>query len=125
MIEGEIVRGQGLGAKRLYPTINLAVTRFLAPLDGVYASQTEVLGALYKSVSFVGQRLSADGAFAIESHIIDESFKDFAGKSEAEQPRSAAIFFAERLRENKRFDDLSNLKAQITNDIAAAKLLLE
>jgi riboflavin kinase/FMN adenylyltransferase len=117
IIEGEVVRGQGLGATRLYPTINVAVRRFLVPQDGVYATNTEINRRLFQSVSFVGRRLSADGAFSIETHIIDE-------KATIENAESVTIWFIDRLRGNRRFDDLDALKEQITKDIATAKTVL-
>ena len=72
---GRIVRGQGRGAREFVATLNLEPGRFFIPKSGVYATVTSVRGARYKSVSFVGERLSTDGAFAIETHILG----DFTG----------------------------------------------
>ena len=72
---GRIVRGQGRGAREFVATLNLEPGRFFIPKSGVYATVTSVRGARYKSVSFVGERLSTDGAFALETHILE----DFTG----------------------------------------------
>ena len=72
---GRIVRGQGRGAREFVATLNLDASGYFMPKSGVYATVTSVRGANYKSVSFVGERLSTDGAFAIETHILE----DFAG----------------------------------------------
>ena len=72
---GRIVRGQGRGAREFVATLNLEPGWFFIPKSGVYATITSVRGARYKSVSFVGERLSTDGAFALETHILG----DFAG----------------------------------------------
>ena len=72
---GRIVRGQGRGAREFVATLNLEPGWFFIPKSGVYATVTSVRGARYKSVSFVGKRLSTDGAFALETHILGE----FAG----------------------------------------------
>lgn len=72
---GRIVRGQGRGAREFVATLNLEPGPFFIPKSGVYATVTSVRGARYKSVSFVGERLSTDGAFALETHILG----DFAG----------------------------------------------
>lgn len=72
---GRIVRGQGRGAREFVATLNLEPGRFFIPKSGVYATVTSLRGARYKSVSFVGERLSTDGAFALETHILG----DFAG----------------------------------------------
>ena len=72
---GRIVRGQGRGAREFVATLNLETGWFFIPKSGVYATVTSVRGTRYKSVSFVGERLSTDGAFALETHIL----WDFAG----------------------------------------------
>ncbi|WP_298963280.1 riboflavin kinase [uncultured Campylobacter sp.] len=72
---GRIVRGQGRGAREFVATLNLDASGYFMPKSGVYATVTSVCGARYKSVSFVGERLSTDGAFALETHILG----DFAG----------------------------------------------
>ena len=72
---GRIVRGQGRGAREFVATLNLELGWFFIPKSGVYATVTSVRGARYKSVSFVGERLSTDGAFALETHILG----DFTG----------------------------------------------
>jgi riboflavin kinase/FMN adenylyltransferase len=117
MIEGAVVRGQGLGGRRLYPTINISTEKFLAPQDGVYATYTEINQKCFPSVSFIGRRLSADGAFSIETHIMKESVD--LGEFDR-----VAIFFIDRLRGNRRFDDLDALKEQIAKDIETSKTTL-
>lgn len=72
---GRIVHGQGRGAREFVATLNLEPGWFFIPKSGVYASITSVCGVRHKSVSFVGERLSTDGAFAIETHILG----NFAG----------------------------------------------
>lgn len=72
---GRVVRGQGRGAREFVATLNLDASGYFMPKSGVYASITSVCGASYKSVSFLGHRLSTDGAYALETHILG----DFAG----------------------------------------------
>jgi len=111
-IIGEVIAGQGLGKEELYPTMNLKVKDYLLPLNGVYATRTRVGVKIYDSVSFLGNRVSTDGNFSIETHILD---KDIKNTSDVE------IFFVEYLRDNKKFETLSALKQQITDDINFAK----
>lgn len=119
LIEGNIVRGQGVGARELFPTINLNVRQFVVPKDGVYATKTEIGGTMYPSVSFIGERLSTDGAFSIETHIIDKkSNVDFA------DCKKAIIWFIDRVRNNRKFNDLSLLKYRIARDIEDAERIL-
>ena len=116
LIQGEIIKGQGLGMRKLYPTLNLEVKRYLIPNEGVYATTTKVDDKLYPSVSFIGHRVSTDGSFAVETHILIED-EDFSCEA-------AEIIFVEKMRDNRYFDKLEDLKAQISQDIADAKRAL-
>ncbi|MGP1560516.1 MAG: riboflavin kinase [Helicobacteraceae bacterium] len=137
MLEGAVIRGQGLGAKSLYPTINLqAQSGYAVPKEGVYVGQTEIFsagsvvaaapseqsvapackisaGGLLPSVIFVGHRLSTDDSFCIETHILN-------GVVPA-QAATLKLHFIDFLRENKKFAKLSELKAAITADIDKAR----
>ena len=116
-IVGRVIKGQGLGKKELYPTLNLNVKQYLLPKDGVYATRTKIGDSYYNSVSFIGTRVSTDNEFSVETHIIDEdtlpNFED------------VEIFFVEYLRENKKFTDMSELKAQISKDIEISRDILK
>jgi riboflavin kinase/FMN adenylyltransferase len=111
-IIGKVVSGQGLGKEELYPTINIKVKDYLIPSDGVYASRTKIENTIYDSVSFIGTRSTTDSAFSIETHILNKN---------VEVNDKVEIFFVKYLRENRKFDNLKELKVQITNDIKNAK----
>jgi len=115
-ITGDVIQGQGIGKERLYPTINMTSGDFFLPQDGVYACWADVAGEVYPSVAFIGKRVSTDGAFSIEVHLLDEDF--------SQEVKKISLRFVSFLRENKKFDVLSNLKKQITQDIKEAKLKL-
>jgi len=115
-IKGEVVSGQGLGKKELYATLNLSVGEFYLPCEGVYATKARIDGEDYPSVSFIGKRVSTDGAFSIETHILDEEFTKAVDRVE--------LFFVDYLRKNRRFENLRDLKAQISQDIEEAKAKL-
>jgi len=110
------IKGQGLGSKKLYATINLDCKDFILPKTGVYASYTTIESKKYPSVTFIGNRVTTDGEFSIESHIIDEEIETKAKRVEIE--------FVQYLRENREFDDLKSLKEQIKKDIDSARKLL-
>jgi riboflavin kinase/FMN adenylyltransferase len=111
-IWGDVIRGQGIGKEKLVPTINLKSERFLLPKAGVYATETAIDGCYFPSVSFVGHRQTTDGAFAIETHLIDQTLSTVKGK--------VSIRWYRYLRENRKFDSLDALKAQIAKDIEVA-----
>ncbi|MBZ7960775.1 bifunctional riboflavin kinase/FAD synthetase [Campylobacter molothri] len=117
-IKGKHVKGQGLGSKELYATLNLKCDNYVLPKEGVYATLTQIKDKIYKSVSFLGLR-SSDGKFAIESHILDEFNQNVAL---GEIIEIQFIFF---LRENCKFQDLIQLKKQISKDIQMAKNYLK
>lgn len=116
-IEGEVVKGQGIGKEELFPTINIKADEYILPKDGVYASYIKLKGNFFQSISFIGYRLSTNMSFAIETHIIDKDIQD--------SPNMLEIFFVEKIRDNKKFDDLASLKAQISTDINIARSVLE
>ncbi len=115
-IKGEVIKGQGLGKKELYPTLNLCTGAFFLPQEGVYATKVKIKGREYPSVTFIGKRISTDEAFSIETHLLDEDFDEVVEKVE--------LFFVEYLRENRKFEDLRDLKVQISQDIKEAKTKL-
>ncbi len=113
---GSVVKGQGIGAQKLVATINLNVNSYILPKEGVYATFTEYDGNRYPSVTFVGHRLSTDGNFAVETHILD----NFCGISVA----NVWISFVDKVRDNRYFEGIEELKKAIENDIRSATFLL-
>ena len=115
-IEGAVVKGQGLGKKELVPTLNLNVEEYQLPLAGVYATRTFIKGVWLDSVSFLGHRVSTDGFFAIETHVIGDDIGELKG--------GVKLAFVDCIRKNKKFESLNTLKKQIKDDIKQAKVLL-
>ena len=115
---GKQVRGQGIGAKELVATINIESPEFLTPKEGVYVTLTRIDDEehFHPSVSFIGHRVTTDGSFAIESHILD-------GKVLCEE--NADIRFVDFIRENEKFDTLDELNTAIKADIAKASKALK
>ncbi|WP_151900012.1 bifunctional riboflavin kinase/FAD synthetase [Sulfurimonas hydrogeniphila] len=118
MITGIRVDGQGLGSRELVPTINLRVKGFLLPKEGVYATFTRIDDEehFHPSVSFIGHRITTDGSFAVETHILDGVV---TCKEKAE------ISFVDFIRNNEKFDSLNNLKEAIKKDITIANRMLK
>ena len=112
-LAGKIVKGQGLGSKELVATINIEAKEFLVPKEGVYVTLTRIDDEehFHPSVSFIGHRVTTDGSFAIESHILD---------GEVLCTKRADIRFVSFIRENEKFDSLELLNRAIKSDIAKA-----
>ena len=110
-VEGRVINGQGIGSRELVPTLNLDIKSYLLPREGVYATRTRIGYKTYGSVTFIGNRMSTDGNFSVETHVLNENIAD---------ARDVAVCFIKRLRDNLKFSDLASLKAQIKIDINAA-----
>jgi len=113
-IIGRVIKGQGLGKKELFPTLNVEVQKYVVSKDGVYATKVLIDKKLHKSVTFIGIRESTDSKFACETYVIDK---------EVPKVDEVEIFFTDYIRENRKFDSLKELKEQIKKDIDIAKIL--
>ena len=114
-IDGEVIAGQGLGKKELVPTLNLHVDHYQLPLEGVYATRTKIGEEWLNSVSFLGHRVTTDGSYAVETHVIDKDIGEVSGK--------VVIEFVAFMRGNQKFDGLDALKEQIEEDISQARVM--
>jgi riboflavin kinase/FMN adenylyltransferase len=113
-LTGTIRPGTGRGRSVVFPTLNLAPEQELLPAIGVYATETQVAGQLYRSATNVGRRPTFDGGpLTIESHLLDFSDTITAGPME--------VRFWERLREEKKFSGAEALRAQIAADLARTR----
>ena len=69
----------------------------------------------HPSVVFIGHRVTTDGSYAIESHILGETIDSCS---------SASISFVKFLRKNQKFETLELLKKAINDDILNANRAL-
>jgi riboflavin kinase / FMN adenylyltransferase len=114
-LTGEVVSGTGTGKKFLFPTLNLKPEQELLPARGVYITRTVLEGetSSHRSVTNVGVRPTFNGAgLSIETHLLDYS-GNFT-------PKKIEVRFWKRLREEKKFAGVDELKAQIQTDILMA-----
>lgn len=116
-IEGNVVKGQGIGKKEIYPTLNLYIKDYILPKDGVYASRVKINKKYYDCVTFIGNRVSSDNNFAVETHIIDKNIN--------EKVDFVELYFVDYIRDNAKFSSFCELKKQISIDIQKAKIMLE
>jgi len=116
-LDGTVVEGAKRGRTIGFPTANLATEHELLPPNGVYATTATIDGVVYASVTNIGVRPTVDqsGALSIETHIFDLD-ADLYG-------RRVRIGFVQRLRDERRFESLDALKAQIAEDSVRARML--
>lgn len=157
---GQIVRGAGLGKRELFATINADINGYFLPKNGVYATFVRILGisvftlarknfddksgenldkfsqisgdnfGWFWGATFIGNRLSIDEKFAIETHVLaDESGRkinaDFWQNLGDIVGLNLEIRFVKFIRENIKFSDLSALKAQISRDFDEIRAVLQ
>jgi phosphoribosyl 1,2-cyclic phosphate phosphodiesterase len=114
-LTGDVVTGTGTGRKLLFPTLNLKPEQELLPERGVYITRTVLEGeaSSHRSVTNIGVRPTFNGTgLSVETHLLDYS-GNFA-------PPRMEVRFWKRLRAEKKFASVDELKEQIRKDIAAA-----
>lgn len=109
---GIVVHGMGLGRQMGYPTANLevALEYRLIEKPGVYATFVDFDGKTMPAMTYIGRRptVNDNRPATIESHLIGFD-GDLYGKQ-------LTLRFVDRVRDEKRFDGLDELKRQINID---------
>jgi riboflavin kinase/FMN adenylyltransferase len=115
---GRVRRGQQLGRKLGYPTANLALHRKVVPLWGIFAVRVSGAGLVdHPAVVSLGTRPTINGTDPLlEVHVFDWD-GDLYG-------RYLDVDFVQRLRDEKRFESLDALVAQMHRDAAQARAVL-
>lgn len=110
-VRGTVVRGRGIGATIGVPTANLDHEACLAiPAPGVYAGQVSIAGVVWPAAVTTGTAPTfPGGGEVVEVHIIGYS-GDLYGST-------FAVEFTWRLRDQRRFDSVEDLRAAIAQDI--------
>jgi riboflavin kinase/FMN adenylyltransferase len=117
-ITGTVVRGDQRGRTIGFPTANIDPDHELLPEHGVYASRADIGGQVIDGVTNVGRRPTFGGKeVTVESYLFDWS-GDLYGKP-------VRVELIARLREERRFDGIDALKAQLTKDVENARKVLE
>ncbi|MBN1135505.1 MAG: bifunctional riboflavin kinase/FAD synthetase [Anaerolineae bacterium] len=118
-LSGEVVTGARRGHTLGFPTANLQVRPERAvPADGVYAVFALLGSERYLAVANVGVRPSFDnGHRTVETHILDFD-QDIYGCD-------LVVEFVARLRDERRFEHIEDLIAQIEQDSEAARRILD
>ncbi len=120
-LDGLVARGERVGRKIGYPTINLEPENELHPADGVYVTQIDLrsFGRRFDCVTNIGRRPTVyeDYATTIETYVLDFSADVYGEK--------VRLFFFARLREERKFPSMTDLSEQIARDIEATREFFE
>ena len=118
VIEGVVIGGNRLGRKLGFPTANIAISDDLAVENGVYCSKVFVEDEEYVAMTNVGVRPSVDGSKRLlETHLFG-----FEGLLYGLTLR---VELLEKIRDEKRFSSVEELKEQIERDREIVKSKLK
>jgi riboflavin kinase/FMN adenylyltransferase len=113
-IDGVVVEGRRRGRELGFPTANLRTDNELLPPHGVYATTLTMGREVRASITNVGLRPTFGDTMAttIETHVLGFS-QDLYGQQ-------VRLGFVQRLRDERRFEDVDALRAQIEVDVQRA-----
>lgn len=119
VIDGVVARGDQRGRVLGFPTANVSLGDLVRPRFGVYAVELQVEGeAMWRpGVANIGKRPTVGGTEErLEAHVFDFQ-GDLYGRRVEVRPRAF-------VRDERAFDGLDALKAQIADDARQARMVL-
>ncbi|MFH1382878.1 MAG: bifunctional riboflavin kinase/FAD synthetase [Chloroflexota bacterium] len=116
-LQGRVITGAGRGARLGFPTANIEIDPKQAlPPDGIYVTLSYVDGKTCQSVTSIGLRPTfGNNERTVETYIIDYDGNLYG--------RELRIDIVRRLRDEKRFENVEDLKKQIAEDVKLARTL--
>lgn len=116
-MDGIVAKGDRMGRRIGFPTVNLKPDNELAPRDGVYVGKVLIrsFDRTFVCVTNIGRRPTVyeDYATTIESFVLD-----FSSNVYGEEIR---LWFHDRLRDEQVFPSMLELTAQIRRDVEATR----
>ena len=116
-IDGRVVEGRRRGREIGFPTANLETENELIPPHGVYATTMVIDGIVHAGLTNIGVRptFEDDTRTTVETHVLRYD-GDLYG-------RHVRLGFVQRLRDERRFEDVDALRSQIEADRRRAERL--
>ncbi|MBQ7607867.1 MAG: bifunctional riboflavin kinase/FAD synthetase [Desulfovibrionaceae bacterium] len=112
-LTGPVIRGARRGTGLGFPTANIEPPRILLPPKGVYVARAEIASQRFNALVNIGTNPTfGANALSVETHLLDAHI-DCYGKT-------LALFFQDRVRDEKTFQSADELVEQIKNDRAYA-----
>ncbi|MBS5927148.1 MAG: bifunctional riboflavin kinase/FAD synthetase [Clostridium sp.] len=110
IIKGKVVHGKKLGRTIGFPTANLDYSKeILIPSKGVYYTNVEWQGKIYKGITSVGNNPTVNGnKLTIETYILDFN-NDLYG-------HNIKVYFIKKIRDEKKFNSIDDLVIQLKKD---------
>lgn len=118
-IDGKVMQGDQRGRTIGFPTANICTENELLPPHGVYATTATIGGVVRPSVTNIGVRPTVDtsGRTHVETHIFNFDQNLYG--------QTMRIGFVQRIRDERAFESLDALRAQIGADCDKARVLFD
>lgn len=116
-INGKVTFGQQLGRELGFPTANVNLNRFRAPLTGVYAVWVDIEGieGRFRGAANVGVRPTIGD---IEKPILEVHLLDFDRQIYGQR---ISVEFVNKIRDEQQFTSLEHLSDSISDDVIMIK----
>lgn len=110
ILKGKVIKGKQIGTQIGFPTVNLDYDKsFVLPRGGVYYTAVRYNNKIYKGITNVGYNPTVENdKLSIETHILNFSSDIYFQDIELE--------FINRIRDEKKFDSITELSYQLKKD---------
>lgn len=115
--KGKVIKGEQRGRQIGFPTANQEISDTqLIPTNGVYHTKVFLRGQVHDSITNIGKKptFKEDDTVTVETFILNFD-DDIYGEE-------IVVEFLERLRNEKKFNSIDELKAQIKEDVEKRKV---
>ena len=112
--EGKVVPGNRLGRTIGFPTANIWLPKNNLPIKGVFSVKISLDMSELKGIANIGIRPTVGGTSPVLEVNIFDFKKDIYGKR-------LKVQFVKKIRDEKKFDGLEELKTQIAKDVKTAQ----
>lgn len=119
-LAGQVQPGRQLGRQLGFPTANLDVSGIVLPPAGVYAARALVGTQTHRAAVNIGVRPTLPGSqpsLSVEAHLLDYDADLYGSEIE--------LTLMQKLRDEVKFNSLEALRAQIREDVASVRRLLD
>ena len=112
--EGKVVHGNRLGRSIGFPTANIWLPKNNLPIKGVFSVKISIDVSEFEGIANIGIRPTVGGTSPVLEVNIFDFKKEIYGKR-------IKVEFVKKIRDEKKFDSLDDLKKQIAKDVNTAK----
>jgi len=120
-INGSITKGKKIGRTIGFPTANIKIEESykIIPQDGAYVIKATIDGIVYDGMLNIGKRPTVDDSQqkTIEAYLFELDHDVYDKKIK--------VSFIKKLRDEKKYNSIEELKQQLTKDKIASELILK